>query len=118
MSEELREAVMRALHGVLDPCSVATRRPMSIVDLGLLVDLAVGPEGDVRVVLRATSPSCVLIGSIMEAAETRVGAIPGVASVSIALDVTSDWTPERMTADGAASLEAARRRARSMQAAV
>jgi metal-sulfur cluster biosynthetic enzyme len=117
MSAELRDAVMDALDGVLDPCSVATRRPLSIVELGLLVDLSVGADGDVRVVLRATSPSCVLIASIMEAAETRIRAVPGVGAVAIELDVTSDWTPERMTSGGAEKLEAARREARRTPAA-
>jgi metal-sulfur cluster biosynthetic enzyme len=108
MSAPLHDQVFAALDGIHDPCSVATRRPLSIVELGLLVDLAVGPGGDVRVALRATSPSCVLIGSIMEAAETRVRAVPGVRDVAVELDVRSEWSPQRMTPAGAAKLKAAR----------
>jgi metal-sulfur cluster biosynthetic enzyme len=117
MSAAARDDVLEALDGIHDPCSVATRRPLSIVELGLLVDLIVAPDGDVRVVLRATSPSCVLIGSIMEAAERRVRAVPGVRDVVIELDPSSDWLPERMTPAGAAKLDAARERARRALAA-
>jgi metal-sulfur cluster biosynthetic enzyme len=105
--------VLAALDGIHDPCSVATRRPLSIVELGLLVDLTVGPFRDVRVVLRATSPSCVLIGSIMEAAETRVRAVPGVRDVAIELDLSGDWSPEHITPAAAAKLDAARQGARA-----
>jgi metal-sulfur cluster biosynthetic enzyme len=101
--------VLAALDGIHDQCSVATRRPLSIVELGLLVN---HPFGDVRVVLRATSPSCVLIGSIMAAAETRVRAVAGVRDVAIELDVGGDWSPEHITPAGAAKLEAARQGAR------
>jgi metal-sulfur cluster biosynthetic enzyme len=113
----LVDRVLAALDAVQDPCSVATRRPLSILELGLLVDLTVGPHGDVRVTLRATSPSCVLIGSIMEAAETRVRAIPGVRDVQIDLDPSSEWTPEEITAAGSAKLEIARDQARRAMAA-
>ena len=112
MSTVLHDEVLAALDRINDPCSVATRRPLSIVELGLLAELAVGPGGGVRVVLRATSPSCVLIGSIMEAAETRVRAVPGVRDVVVELEVGSEWSPERMTPAGAAKLDAARRDAR------
>jgi len=117
MSTGLHDAVLAALDGIHDPCSVATRRPLSIVELGLLVDLTMLPQGDVRVTLRATSPSCVLIGSIMEAAEIRVSAVPGVRDVVIELDPSSDWSPERMTPAGAAKLEAVRESARQALAA-
>jgi metal-sulfur cluster biosynthetic enzyme len=111
MSTALADAVLDALDSVSDPCSIATRRPLSIVELGLLVDLDVGDEGDVRVTLRATSPSCMLIGSIMQAAEERIAAVGGVRGVEIELDPSSDWTPDRMTSAGRAKLESARARA-------
>ncbi|MFT4083202.1 MAG: iron-sulfur cluster assembly protein [Nocardioides sp.] len=112
MSATLQDDVLATLDGIHDPCSIATRRPLSIVELGLLVDLTVSPDNEARVVLRATSPSCVLIGSIMGAVEERVRAVPGVRNVVVELDVSSDWYPERMTPAGAAKLEIARHQAR------
>ena len=106
----LASRVRDALDTVMDPCSIATRHPLSIVELGLLVDLDVDPEGEVRVLLRATSPSCVLIGSIMKAAEERVSAVSGVRDVRIELDPDAVWTPDLMPDRGREKLRAARAR--------
>jgi metal-sulfur cluster biosynthetic enzyme len=108
MSSSLEERVLAALDGVRDPCSIATRHPLGIVELGLLIGLDVAGDGRVRVLLRPTSPSCTLIASILQAAEQQVSAVPGVRSVSVAVDAASEWTPELMTVTGREKLQAAR----------
>jgi metal-sulfur cluster biosynthetic enzyme len=108
MSGALEQAVLEALDGVQDPCSIATRRPLSIVEMGLIHALDVTDEGDVRLVLRATSPSCVLIASILEAADERIRAVYGVRAVRAEVDASADWEPDLMSAGGKAKLAAAR----------
>jgi len=107
----LEERVMAVLDTVQDPCSIATRHPLSIVELGLLVSLDVDEAaGDVRIVLRMTSGSCSLIGSIMQATEEHVGALEDVRRLRVELDGRSAWSPERMTETGARRLAAHRER--------
>jgi metal-sulfur cluster biosynthetic enzyme len=108
MTHSLADRVLAAVRTVEDPCSIATRHPVNIVDLGLLVDLGVEDGGDVRVTLRPTSGSCTLIASIMQAVEEQVSAVDGVHEVNVALDLHSMWTPDEMTESGKQQLAAAR----------
>jgi metal-sulfur cluster biosynthetic enzyme len=108
--DTITDRVLAALSSVQDPCSVATRHPLSIVELGLLVDLQISDDGDAVLLLRATSPSCTLIPSIMQAAEDRIAAVEGVRDVRVELDVDAVWTPELMPAGGREKLRAARAR--------
>jgi metal-sulfur cluster biosynthetic enzyme len=62
------------------------------------------------VTVRATSPSCTLIASIMQAVEDRLREVEGVRSVEVELDVHAMWTPELMTGEGTEKLSAARQR--------
>lgn len=112
MMVTLTERVLAALDDVQDPCSIATRRPLSIVELGLVVAVQADVDGEVQIGLRATSPSCTLIASIMEAAEERVGDVPGVSSVAVELETDTVWSPDLMTPGGREKLETARLRAR------
>ncbi|MFR9774151.1 metal-sulfur cluster assembly factor [Nocardia sp. SC052] len=113
MSSVLQQQVVAALGTVKDPCSIATGRPTSIVDLGLVSLVEVNEEGDVQLILRATSPSCVLIGSILAAADERIAALPGVRSVRAEIDAIAVWTPEMMTPEGRQRLDSARSRDRA-----
>jgi len=109
----LETRVRSALGNVYDPCSVVAKAPLSVVDMGLLVDLQFAPGGEVTVVLRPTSAMCTLIASIMQAVDEQVAAVPGVTSVAVRIDNASRWSEEVMTEAGRASLAA--RRARSRQ---
>jgi len=113
MSAALEQEVERAIALVDDPCSIAARAPLNVFELGLVRSWSVDADGDVRVTLSPTSPSCILIGSIMEGVEQRVGAVPGVRSVTVELDGETFWTPQLMSEDGQRKL--ASRRAGSMR---
>ena len=109
----LRDRVLGALEAVKDPCSVATRRPMSIVDLGLLVGLEIDEQaGAVSIVLRPTTLGCVLMGSIMQASEEQARAVEGVHEVQVRLDLEAEWDPGSMSPRAAERLAAARADAR------
>ena len=108
----LEEGVRAALGRVYDPCSVVAQAPLSVIDMGLLVDLQVTAPGDVAVVLRPTSAMCTLIASIVQAVEEQVGAVAGVAGVTVRIDNASRWTEEVMTEAGRAALAERRERSR------
>jgi metal-sulfur cluster biosynthetic enzyme len=108
MSAALKDRILTTLDTVRDPCSIANRHPMGIVELGLLIELDVNDSGDVHVLLRPTSPSCTLIGSIMRAVDEQIGKVDGVRSVSVDMDASNEWTPDRMTTAGKDKLDAMR----------
>lgn len=86
------DAVRVALQGVEDP-----EAGMSIVDLGLVYDIAVAP-GRVQVAMTMTSPACPAAPFLVDEARAAIGAIvPADTSVRIDLVWEPPWTPDRMS---------------------
>ena len=94
-----------ALERVYDPCSIATRSPLNIVDMGLVRTVDLDQESNVTVSICPTSPSCMLMASITEGAEAELGKVEGLGEVTVTIDAEFFWTPEAMTAKGVAELD-------------
>lgn len=97
--------VRDALSTLYDPCSLATKRPVTIVELGLLRHVQVSENCSVVITLVTTSPGCLYYAQLGQAVTNVVMALPGIESVEVRLDATVPWTP----ADMAPELQAARR---------
>lgn len=91
---QVEEQALALLETVLDPCSVAAGRPVSIVAMGLLVGLEV-TGATARVRLRTTFPGCTMAPKFAEAAEERLRSLPGVQDVEVTIDPTFTWTPDQ-----------------------
>jgi FeS assembly SUF system protein len=89
---EMKEKVIEALKTCFDP-----EIPVNIYELGLIYDVEASPEGNVRVLMTLTSPSCPVAGSLPPEVEEKVKAIPGVVSARVDLTWEPPWTPEKMT---------------------
>jgi ATP-binding protein involved in chromosome partitioning len=72
------EDVRRMLAGVIDP-----ELKVSIVELGMVDDVLVTREGDVRVKVALTTAGCPLRGQIKSEIESKVRGLPGVHSVAV-----------------------------------
>ena len=106
--ENLQAAIQQALTRVFDPCSVAANAPLNVLEMGLITSCELDDDGVVRIAVSATSPSCVLIGSIMKGVVDEVSAVEGISEVDASLDTETFWTPELMTEEGRAKLDARR----------
>jgi ATP-binding protein involved in chromosome partitioning len=82
--------VRRMLAGVIDP-----ELHVSIVDLGMVDDVLVGSDGDVRVTVALTTAGCPLRGQIKSEIESKVRGLPGVHSVAVEY---GEMTPEQKSA--------------------
>lgn len=107
--EQLEAKVLAALGLVYDPCSVAAASPLSIVDMGLLVDWS-EQDGQLHVQLCQTFAGCTMAPKFMAAAEVELAKIPGISKVHVELDPAFFWTPDRMTETGKATMEERRNR--------
>ncbi len=85
------ETVRKALRQVKDP-----ELGLNIMDIGLVYDVAVDPDGQVRVRMTLTSPGCPSGPEIMQDAKMVVEELDGVASATIELVWEPYWTPEKM----------------------
>lgn len=104
----LDEQVTSALQQVCDPCSIAAHAPLSIIEMGLVRDISIDGDGNVRVQMCVTSPSCTMAPNMVQGAETLLRQIEGVTSVVIDVDPGVFWTPADMTPDGRAKLAQSR----------
>ncbi|MGZ8751901.1 MAG: Mrp/NBP35 family ATP-binding protein [Acidimicrobiia bacterium] len=84
------EAVRGVLRGVIDPELHA-----SIVDLGMVDDVAIDAGGAVMVQIALTTLGCPLRGQIKKDVESRVRGLPGVSAVTVRY---GEMTPEQKTA--------------------
>ncbi|HEX9895563.1 MAG TPA: metal-sulfur cluster assembly factor [Gemmatimonadales bacterium] len=85
------ETVRKALRQVKDP-----ELGLNIIDIGLVYDVAVTPEGDVTVKMTLTSPGCPSGAEIMQDAKLVVEELEDVRSTTIELVWEPYWTPEKM----------------------
>ena len=85
------DAVRKALRQVKDP-----ELNLSIVDLGLVYDVAVQEDGDVDIKMSLTSPGCPSGPEIVGDAQRTVKALEGVKDVSVEIVWEPYWTPERI----------------------
>jgi metal-sulfur cluster biosynthetic enzyme len=85
------DLVRKALRSVKDP-----ELGLNIMDIGLVYDVTVSGEGDVRVKMTLTSPGCPSGAEIMQDARTVVGDLDGVRSAEIDLVWEPYWTPDRI----------------------
>ena len=90
------EDVRACLSEIIDPCSVGTGLPLNILEMGLLKDIDI-QDGHVAVRLRLTTPMCMLFPHFLDEAQSKVGALPDVESVTCETDAGFDWGPEMMS---------------------
>jgi metal-sulfur cluster biosynthetic enzyme len=96
-------AVRAALELIVDPCSIATGVPISLVEMGMVKEIT-ATQGDVTIVLRLTSPICWQGANILESVEKAAAMVPGVRSVKCVLDPAWEWMPEMMSPGARARL--------------
>lgn len=93
------DTVRAALRMVVDP-----EIGLNIVDLGLVYDLGVAPDGGVTIEMTLTTPGCPLHAAIDDAVHRALEAVPGVTGVSLDLVWLPPWTPEMITPAGRRAL--------------
>ena len=88
------EEVQDALREVIDP-----ELGLDFVELGLIYDVEIDPDGAVKVVYTLTSPGCPIGPQVAEQIEEFVSELDGVEDVQPTMTFTPPWTPERMSED-------------------
>jgi metal-sulfur cluster biosynthetic enzyme len=108
------ESVRARLNEIPDPCSVTAGCAAGLVDMGMVRAIAVAGD-EVRVTLALTEPGCAMALWFMSAIRRELGALPGVASVSVTLDAAARWDESAMTPAAQAVLTRTRLRHREQR---
>lgn len=92
MKQTIEQSVREKLKLVLDP-----ELGVSIVDLGLIYEVTVSPEGVCTIRMTLTTIGCPLFGQIQKEIEDRVMEIETIEEVVVDLTFDPPWTADKMT---------------------
>lgn len=91
-SQILGEQIISVLKTIYDP-----EIPVDIYELGLIYDVQVSDEADVKVVMTLTTPNCPVAESLPEEVKEKVRVIKMVKNVELTLTFDPPWGTEMMS---------------------
>lgn len=97
--ETIEIQIKEQLKKVMDP-----ELGVSIIDLGLVYDIALSKDGICLITMTLTSMGCPLFPVIEKDIENRILEIPEIHDVKIELVFDPPWTPEKMSEEAKAQL--------------
>ncbi|MCS5734535.1 metal-sulfur cluster assembly factor [Herbiconiux daphne] len=109
----LKEAVVEALNGVVDPCGLFNGSMTTIGDLGMYRDIIVSDD-TVHIEVFLDDPSCAFAGQIMIDIAKAVDPLAEGRKVEMSLVVDDYWDVDRVNATGRQKLDQAQEKRRRM----
>ena len=89
---DLGENIIKALKTVYDP-----EIPVDIYELGLIYDVQISEEGNVKVIMTLTTPNCPVAESLPQEVKEKVQGVEGVQEVDLELTFEPSWNKEMMS---------------------
>jgi FeS assembly SUF system protein len=90
--QELEEKIIQTLKTCYDP-----EIPVDIFELGLIYEIAIDDEYNVKIKMTLTSPMCPVAGSLPPEVEGKVRTIPEVKSAKIDIVWSPPWDKDMMS---------------------
>ena len=90
------DEIRAQLHKVPEPCGLLMRAPLDICEMGLVDEIRC-QDGQVRVELVLTDPSCVHFGGMRRYITDVLRELPGVNTVEVTVSTKELWTPDRQS---------------------
>lgn len=97
--QEIGEEVVKVLSEIYDP-----EIPVNIYELGLIYDVQVSEDGDVKIVMTLTSPNCPVAESLPEEVRLKSRAIDEVRDVEVEITFDPPWDKEMMSEEAKVEL--------------
>lgn len=91
-TEDLGEKIVRVLKTVYDP-----EIPVDIYELGLIYDVFVNEDNDVKIVMTLTTPNCPVAESLPQEVKDKVASLEMVNDVELELTFDPPWSQELMS---------------------
>lgn len=89
---QLGENIVKALKGIYDP-----EIPVDIYELGLIYDVMVNTDNEVKILMTLTSPNCPVAESLPREVEEKVMKIDGVKSAEVEITFDPPWSKDLMS---------------------
>jgi FeS assembly SUF system protein len=90
--EEIKQSIVVALKTIYDP-----EIPVDIYELGLVYDIAIDDNSDVKINMTLTSPSCPVAETLPPEVEQKVASVPGVNGCKVEITWDPPWDKSMMS---------------------
>ena len=91
-SEELGEKIVKVLKTIYDP-----EIPVDIYELGLIYDVFVNEDNNVKVIMTLTTPNCPVADSLPKEVEDKVKSLSEVTDAKVELTFEPPWNRDLMS---------------------
>jgi FeS assembly SUF system protein len=91
-TQELGEKIVRVLKTIFDP-----EIPVDIYELGLIYDVLVNEDQDVKILMTLTSPNCPVAESLPVEVEEKVKSLDDVKDAEVEITFDPPWTQDLMS---------------------
>jgi FeS assembly SUF system protein len=88
----LRDKIEAELRTVFDP-----EIPVNIYELGLVYEIKIGDDGNVKITMTLTAPACPVAGEIINEVKEKVEALPDVMDCHVNLTFDPPWNKDMMS---------------------
>lgn len=89
---QLGEEIVKVLKTIYDP-----EIPVDIYELGLIYDVMVNTDHEVKILMTLTSPNCPVAESLPQEVEQKVAALEEVKSAEVEITFDPPWTRDLMS---------------------
>lgn len=90
--QKIGDDVVDMLRSIFDP-----EIPVNIYELGLIYDVQVSSDGDVKILMTLTSPNCPVAESMPEEVKQKVGTLAEVREVEVEITFDPPWSKDMMS---------------------
>ena len=91
-TNELGESIVKVLKSIYDP-----EIPVDIYELGLIYDVMVNTDYEVKILMTLTSPNCPVAESLPREVEEKVKTIENIKEVDVEITFDPPWTKDLMS---------------------
>ena len=91
-SQDLGEKIVKELKSIFDP-----EIPVDIYELGLIYDVFVNKDNEVKILMTLTSPNCPVAESLPQEVEEKIRSIDEVKTAEVEITFDPPWTKDLMS---------------------
>ena len=91
-TQELGEKIVQVLKTIYDP-----EIPVDIYELGLIYDVFVNEDSDVKILMTLTSPNCPVAETLPVEVEEKVKSLDAVKDAEVEITFDPPWTQDLMS---------------------
>lgn len=91
-TEQLGDKIVRVLKTIYDP-----EIPVDIYELGLIYDVFVNENAEVKIVMTLTSPNCPVAESLPQEVKEKIKSLDEVADCEVEMTFEPTWSKDNMS---------------------